>query len=359
MRARHLVGIVTLLASAAGLAAPDEPAAPVYRDRKNLLLLRDAGGGERPVRTAEEWQERRRHILANMQKVMGPLPGPEKRCPLDVRVEREEKSGSFVRKKLSYASAPGERVPAYLLIPSDRKGRVPAVLCLHQTVQAGKDEPVGLGGSANLHYAQELAERGYVALVPDYPTLGEHAVNVYERGWASASMKAIWDNMRGIDLLQGLPEVDGARIGCLGHSLGGHNTLFTSAFDTRVRALVSNCGFTAFGKYYNGNLTGWMGDRYMPRIKTLFPTPEQMPFDFHEVVAALAPRAFLASAPVRDSNFEVSGVREVMEAARPVYALLGKPERLSALYPDSAHDWPSDARETAYRWLDRWLRSAD
>lgn len=83
-----------------------------------------------------------------------------------------------------------------------------------------------------------------------------------------------------------------------------------------------------------------------------------MLFDFHEVVAALAPRAFLASAPVRDSNFEVSGVREVMEAAAPVYRILGQPERLSALYPDGAHDWPADARETAYQWLDRWLMPA-
>jgi len=47
-----------------------------------------------------------------------------------------------------------------------------------------------------------------------------------------------------------------------------------------------------------------------------------------------------------------------MEAAAPVYRILGQPERLSALYPDGAHDWPADARETAYQWLDRWLMPA-
>ena len=47
-------------------------------------------------------------------------------------------------------------------------------------------------------------------------------------------MKAIWNNVRAIDLLESLPEVDPDAIGCVGHSLGGHNGLFTAAFDTRI-----------------------------------------------------------------------------------------------------------------------------
>jgi len=202
-----------------------------------------------------------------------PLPGKEKRVPLDVQVESEERTPAFIRRKLTYAAAPGERVPAYLLLPLGRRGKGPAVLALHQTVVIGKAEPVGLGGAPNLHYGEELAKRGYVVLAPDYPAFGEHATDVYAKGWASATLKAVWDNMRGVDLLQTLPEVDGRRIGCLGHSLGGHNTLFTGAFDARIQALVSNCGFTAFRKYHGGNITGWSGDHYMPRIRTLFPRP--------------------------------------------------------------------------------------
>ena len=82
--------------------------------------------------------------------------------------------------------------------------------------------------------------------------------------------------------------VDPERIGCIGHSLGGHNTMFTAAFDTRIQALVSNCGFTSFPKYYKGDLKGWTSDRYMPLIATKYDSkPEKMPFDFSEVVAAL------------------------------------------------------------------------
>ncbi|MCC2669732.1 MAG: prolyl oligopeptidase family protein [Armatimonadetes bacterium] len=343
-----------VLATAAFAAAA--PIAPLYPERtSNLLVLRDQPGVSTPIRSPREWRRRREHVLLNMQKVMGPLPGPKSRVPLNVRLEAETVTEKYVRKKLTFASAPGERVPAYLLIPRGLKGKAPAILALHQTVEIGKDEAAGLGGSPGLHYGHELAERGFVVLAPDYPTLGEHKVDVYERGYASGSMKAIWDNMRAVDLLRTLPEVDDDRIGCLGHSLGGHNTIYTGAFDERIKAMVSNCGFNAFGKYYNGNIAGWSGPRYMPRIKSDYPTPEKMPFDFHEVVAALAPRAFLAIAPVGDSNFEVSGVKEVIAAAKPVYQLFRKPERLAALHPDCAHEWPLAMREEAYRWLERWL----
>jgi dienelactone hydrolase len=228
------------------------------------------------------------------------------------------------------------------------------VLCLHQTVAIGKAEPAGLGGNANLRYAQELAERGYVTLAPDYPNFGEYRCDPYARGYASGSMKAIWNNIRAVDLLQGLPEVDAGRIGCIGHSLGGHNAMFTAVFDRRLKAIVSSCGFTAFARYYGGDLAGWTGPAYMPRIKAIG-RPEKMPFDFHEVVAALAPRAFFANAPLRDANFDNEGVREVMRAAADVYRLLGVPERLDAVYPDTGHDFPPAQREQAYRFLDRWL----
>jgi hypothetical protein len=81
-----------------------------------------------------------------------------------------------------------------------------------------------------------------------------------------------------------------------------------------------------------------------------------MPFDFTEVVAVLAPRAFLASAPIHDDNFEVSGVKDCIAAATPVYELLDAAEKLMAIYPDCGHDFPPEARQTAYRWLDRWLK---
>ena len=72
---------------------------------------------------------------------MGPLPGRKKRCALDLRVEQETDGGSYVRRLITYASEPGSRVPAYLLIPKaalDPKKKLPAILALHPTdMQSG------------------------------------------------------------------------------------------------------------------------------------------------------------------------------------------------------------------------------
>jgi dienelactone hydrolase len=277
-----------------------------------------------------------------------------------VKVIEEIKEPLYVRRKLTFVADNGDRVPAYLLVPARRDGKLPAVLCLHQT-GTGKAELVLAGrGDENLRYAAHLAERGYVTLAPDYPSFGEYRFDFRSAPYRSGSMKAVWNNIRAIDLLQSLPEVDGERIGCIGHSLGGHNTMFTAAFDTRIKALVSNCGFTSFPKYYGGNLAGWTSDRYMPLIRTRFDLkPENVPFDFPEVVASFAPRAFLAVAPVGDDNFEVSGVKDCIAAARPVYKLLGAEDKLSATYPDCKHAFPAESRKVAYDWLDRWLKAKD
>ena len=106
-----------------------------------------------------------------------------------------------------------------------------------------------------------------------------------------------------------------------------------------------------------GDLTGWSSDKYMPRIASVYrKDPRQMPFDFPEVLAAIAPRAFLAVAPLHDSNFEVSGVRDCIAAARPVYELLGVKEKLMAIHPDGGHEFSDEARKTAYEFLDGELK---
>ena len=82
-------------------------------------------------------------------------------------------------------------------------------------------------------------------------------------------------------MLQSLSGVDPTRIGSIGHSLGGHNTLFVAVFDERVQAMVTSCGFTSMRKFDNGNLAGWAGKRYMPLIAGRYGNnPALMPFDF-------------------------------------------------------------------------------
>lgn len=127
------------------VSAADPPRLP----RDNLLIYRGTDGKPREVKTVEDWAKRRAEIVRGMEAVMGKLPGKEKRCPLDVKVEEERDCGKYIRRLITYASEPGSRVPAYLLVPKALlKGerKAPAILCLH-----GTDNVVGhgtVGGSA-------------------------------------------------------------------------------------------------------------------------------------------------------------------------------------------------------------------
>ncbi len=342
------------------IAGADQPPSPSYPGHQDLTYFLDASGQKQPIRTAADWETRRGHILAGMQAVMGQLPQPKAKVPLEMKVVEETTVENVRRQKIEYHTDSAERVVrAWLFTPKhDMDQKLPAILCLHQTTKIGKDEPAGLGGNPNLHYAWELAKRGYVTLAPDYPSFGEYQYDFDPQfGYTSGTMKAIYDNIRAIDLLQSLPQVDGQQLGCIGHSLGGHNTIFTTVFDTRIKAAVSCCGFTRFHKYYGGKLAGWTSSRYMPLIASRWENnPDQVPFDFPELIAAIAPRAFLTVSPLHDGNFEVSGVKDSIAAAQPVFKLLGKESNLQAIYPDCGHDFPEESRKAAYKFFDERLK---
>ena len=342
-------------------AAPPSTEVIDYPDHSHLLVVRDAAGNERPVKNKSDWETRREHIRANMQRVMGPIPDSSRRVPLDVEYGPEERTEKYVRRKVKFTPEPGDRVPAWLLIPTAIPAgvKVPAMLCLHQTNHVGKDEPAGLGGLKNLYYAHELAERGFVCIVPDYPSFGEYPYDFKTQGahYASGSMKAVWNNMRAVDLLETVPQVDASRIGVIGHSLGGHNALFTALFDERLKATVSSCGFTPFHDYYQGKLMGWTSDRYMPRIREVYDNdPDKVPFDFYEIVAGLAPRGFYSNSPIGDSNFEIAGVRKAFTKAEAIFTLLDAQDRLKLATPDALHDFPEAQRYESYEWLREQLK---
>jgi len=338
-------------------------------DRNNLLTYRNAGGEIAPVKTVADWQKRRAMILAAMQEIMGPLPGKAKRCPLDMKVEEEIDCGSYVRRLITYSSEPGGRVPAYLLIPhasrfTPHASRFPAVLCLHPTnADIGHKVVVGLGGKPNRQYAAELAERGFVTLAPSYPLLANYQPDIKALGWQSGTMKAIWDNIRGLDLLESLPFVKRGGFGVIGHSLGGHNSVYTAVFDERIKVIVSSCGLDSYLDYYGGDPKvwqpekGWCQTRYMPKLAGYAGRLADIPFDFHELIGALAPRVCFINAPLKDKNFKWDSVDRVVAAAMPVYKLHGKLQNLLVEHPDCDHDFPDAMREKAYRLFEEHLKT--
>ncbi len=372
-------GMVVVAICCGGLPATAEETNRL--DRGKLLEYHDVEGTVRPVETPADWGQRRAEILRGMRQVMGELPSAKRRVPLDVKVIEEVETEHYVRRLITYQveqgqveqgqveqgqSDRGSRTPAYLSIPKDvlaGRRKAAAVLCLHPTDNAvGHKVVMGLGGRPGRQYGAELAERGYVTLSPSYPHLADYWPNLSRLGYESGTMKAIWDNMRGLDLLGSLPYVDDSRgFGTIGHSLGGHNAIFTAALDKRITVLVSSCGFDSFLDYYDGAEQnwyfgkGWCQIRYMPRMSDYRGKLEDIPFDFHELLAALAPRPVFVNAPLHDSNFRWKSVAACGDAARPIYALLGEEEHLTIEHPDCDHSFPEQLRQRAYQVIDSVL----
>ena len=342
------------------------PAAAGWRsDRTNLLVWRDGNGVAHPVRTMKDWSLRRAAVLQAAESVMGPWQANTQRGPLQAEMTEEVDCGSYLRRSISYLSEPGSRVPAYLLVPkavlaSGR--RAPAILALHQTHPAGQKVVVGLGQSTNDEYGVELVRRGFVVLAPPYTMLANYWPDLKALGYASGTMKSIWDNSRGLDYLSTLPFVRTNAFGTIGHSLGGHNSIFTALFDERLRVVVTSCGFDSFVDYYDGSPAvwkpdrGWCQERYMPRLAAYAGRLGELPFDFPELIAALAPRTCFISAPKGDSNFRWRSVDRVVAAAAVIYRLHGRPGNLEVAHPDCEHLFPVEMRERAYAILEEQLR---
>ena len=340
-----------------------------YFANTDLLFYKDSSGLSKPVRSQSEWKIKRQQILDGMEQAMGKLPGRSALPELDVQITDSLKEDNYIRLTISFKAAENERVPAYLYIPV-RKGKLkklPAMVVLHGTGELGKQLVDGHSTLLNRAHAKELAQRGYVVIAPDYPSMGDLKNYDFNNDrYESGTMKGIFDHMRCVDLLQSRIEVDPERIGVIGHSLGGHNAIFVGAFDTRLKVIVSSSGWTLMDYYdigeeaskrYGGRLGPWAQDRYMPLLRDKYNlVAEKIPFDFDEVIAALAPRAFFSNSPVNDSNFNVEGVRKGIAAVSEVYRFLGAEGKLQVRYPDSGHDFPPEVRLQAYQFIDKILK---
>ena len=338
-------------------------------DKPGLLTLKDKNGVIKPVTTLKEWEQKRNQILDSMQAVMGKLPSRSGLPPLDITVTDSLKRDNYTRLTISFTVAENERVPAYLYIPFQKNGhkRLPAMLVLHETGDPGKQIVDGGSPVPNRAHARELAKRGYIVIAPDYPSFGDMKDYDFDHDrYESGTMKGIFDHMRCIDLLQARDDVDPERIGVIGHSLGGHNSMFVAAFDRRIKVVVSSSGWTLNDYYdigeeqskkYGGRLGPYAQKRYMPLFRDKYKLDgEKMPFDFDEVIAAIAPRPFFSNSPLNDANFDVKGVIKGIGEASKVYRFLKAEGNLQVRYPECGHDFPPAVRLESYRFIDKILK---
>jgi dienelactone hydrolase len=153
-----------------------------------------------------------------------------------------------------------------------------------------------------------------------------------------------WGMQRAVDYLVTDKDIDPKRIAAVGHSRNGKTALLAAAFDDRIALVIphqAGCGGTAPSrgkigesvKAINEHFPHWFNDEF-----TAFNgQPERLPFDQHALVALVAPRPVLLSNAQEDQWANPAGQFEVLQAARPAYALYGADDLKDAKMPELNH----------------------
>src|SRR5262249_40153175 len=150
--------------------------------------------------------------------------------------------------------------------------------------------------------------------------------------------KMLYDGLVAVDILAALPEIDAARLGTVGHSLGAKEALYSAAFDDRIKATVSSEG--GIGT----KVSNWDATWYLwPASKERSVTHEH-----HELVAMAAPRPFLL---LGGNSADGDRGWPFIAAALSVYELYGKPARLGQYVHDQGHAVPPEAEQRIEEWL--------
>ena len=268
---------------------------------------------------------------------------------------------------LAYESEPGEPVPACLLIPDGASARrpAPAIAVWHQhngQWHLGKSEPAGLAGDPMHHTGAALAREGYVVLCPDAlcfedrrdPT-GRLADGAFERfeflrltvAGKCLAWKNILDMRRAVDFLASRPEVDPARIGSYGHSMGSTHAWMGAPWDERLRAVVCNCCLPTYAGIHREHRLHCFPN-FVPGLHAYGDTPD--------IVALIAPRALHMNFGELDDSSPVDEVRRGIERITRAYARQRAAERFSAYIENgTGHVLSAEMWRQTRAWFDRWL----
>lgn len=350
-------------------ASPPEIESPQAGLPDLMPLLKNAPEDPRSFPALALWRKKQAQISSVLSQMLGMADGLQREFE-PAEVLGEEVTEAYRRQHLRIPGEQGDPIPAYLLLPKRPVARpTPAMIVLHQTQAAGKDEAAGLAGDPEMAFADELAKRGYICIVPDAIGFGERipeggqpydgAMDFYEKhpAWSFFG-KMAWDTARVVDYLAGRGDVDAERIGVIGHSHGAYGAIMAAAREPRIAVTVASCGFTTLRA--DPNPERWSHKTaLMPRLGFYLDDITQAPFDWHEVAALIAPRAYFNWATLDDSIFpNTDSLQGVYEELEGLYALYGLEDNFRGVLAPGKHAFPKEAREQAYAWVDRQFRVA-
>src|SRR5580658_3050127 len=265
-----------------------------------------------------------------------------------------------VSRSVSFGS--GVRGDLYLPAGTPENAKLPTVIWLH-----GFSYPLGYMWvyHNDLHPILALVRAGYAVLAFDQSGFGSRmseAGPFYDRypHWSQMG-RMVEDTRAAIDALQRDAQVDPQRIYLFGYSMGGTVGLYTAALDARVKGVVSIAGFTPMRTDTADRGTGGVA-RYsherglIPRLGFFVGREDRIPYDFDDLLDAIAPRPVLVMEPQLDRDGTPADVRRAVEQARKIYGLYGAVDKLALYEPWDYTRLPEKSQDWIVQWMGATLR---
>ncbi len=322
-----------------------------------------------------------------------------------VTVHKQHEYDGLLIEELSWQLPYGRPTEAYLLKPAHATEPLPGIVALHdhsgnkyfgkrKIAQTGPDvhpDMVALQARAygGLAWANQLAKRGYVVLVPDAFTFGsrrvltedviepvrqgmsdenpEDSANIaaynqwagnHEHIMAKALFSAgtTWpgvfsaEDQRSLDVLCARPDVDASRVGCGGLSGGGLRTVLLAGLDERIRCAVCAGMMTTWHDYLLNKVHTHTWMCYIPLL------PREL--DYPEILGLRVPLPTLVLNNVDDPLFTMPEMERADAILTQVYAKAGAPDAYRASFYPGGHKFDREMQDEAFDWFDRWLKTA-
>lgn len=347
---------------------------PVYADSLIKDLTYPLAWGNSDIRDFDTWRKTAR------QKVFDCMltPPPVSSDGYELKVLAEEQRDGYKARKIEIRLSRYYTVPAYLLVP-DGKGPFPAVNALHDHgahLFIGKEKmirPLACEDSLVKADAQQwvdqlyerqfvgdyLARHGYVVFSADAPMWGERgqqegpkrdrydmiAGNMMMYG-IDLSAYMTYDDIAGTEFLATLPEVDAARIGCVGCSMGAYRAWMLSALSDRIKAGAAVCWMVTTDEQMSFNYSRTENGGFA----NCFPGLRRW-LDYPHVASMACPKAMLFISGSQDKLFPVPGVKKAFKVMHDAWKSQGANEKLETELWDIPHSCPVRAQERVLQFF--------
>jgi alpha/beta hydrolase family protein len=304
----------------------------------------------RTRRDAEAWQQT---LRAKLTELLGGFPS--ERTPLRPVLLETRSFPGYRREKIVFDSRPGVSVLAYVLLPQPARTPMETMICVPGHGR-GVDDIVGIDERGRDRtdkdgyqhdFAIQVVEAGLAAVAIEPMGFGcrRDAINA-RQGLAHKACEPVagaalmvgqtlvgwrvWDIMRTIDYIATRPELDAARVGCMGISGGGTATTFATALEPRIRAAMVS-GYLNTFRDSIGSLAHCI-DNYVPGILNWA--------EMHDVAGLIAPRPLFVESGERDNIFPIDASVESFNHVREIYRVFEAADRVEQeVFPGEHSFW--------------------